>query len=770
MSTTALSVSQSPDPPDALATALRLLSSRLEGATVSLYAEQADGTLAQAGASAAGPDLSALAESLRGPLPMRLDLTGAVEDLATAVGISTRSAVRGALLAASPAETAPTDWEPILRDGATLVGALLDAQRPDPARDHARLLCDVATLPGSFDDRLGGALERLTAMLDLDAAVLARVENGTWVPVAVHDPSETLVPYHPVPLSGTYCAMTVLSDGPIGVADGRTAGADRPASYIGAPLLVGGRCVGTLCAMGTQPHAPFSEDERGLIDALARWAGSAMSGRQAAVRLAEREATLATFFDAVPLGMGTLDLVAGLEPESDDLRIGTLNTQAVGLFGGMGADLAGRLASDLGSPPVEIARWASACRRALATRAPSSFEFVADGPSGPLAFAATVVVLDPDLQRFSFVVEDVTAARRAQERLRQLDRQIAAVVANAPVTLFTATADGTVVSVRGADLLGANALPGASLLTLYGGSPEAIDAVHRVLCGQPAQWTAHLNGRTIETYAVPDTEGIAGLHGVVVDVSDRERSLQSAAELQRVEASASEARHALLSHVTYELRSPLSAVLGYADLLDPTAPPDEIAEVRDVVARAGRRMLSALDELGALALVDAGRVTVAAVPVQPDQMLDQVVEAHRVPAAARRIDVAVEHALPEGPVLLDPALFERILRSLIGGAIAATSEGRIDIRLATDGGFLVLNLRAEPSRTSDGIGVLAGDLVRRMVSVMDGTVEEVYGDMWRWTVRLPYRPVPMVDLSASATADLDVLGEALVMAVPPPTG
>ena len=50
-----------------------------------------------------------------------------------------------------------------------------------------------------------------------------------------------------------------------------------------------------------------------------------------------------------------------------------------------------------------------------------------------------------------------------------------------------------------------------------------------------------------------------------------------------------EARRELLKHLDREIRSPLTSILGYADLIGADASPEDLCEVRGVIERAGDR-------------------------------------------------------------------------------------------------------------------------------------------------------------------------------------
>ena len=735
---------------------LRLIAERLAVPAALLFAAGPGGALRTASAVGTWGDdahaLRAFAETLTGGPPRSggvLDLDGAVDGVRFAAGARLGDD-EGALLVIAPDDRAPDDdWNRAFADSAQLALGLL---RSTASSAGTRALHEVAVHPGSFDERLALALRRLAAALGLDAAAFARTDDQQWHAQAVFDPSERLVPTQPLPLRETFCAFTVQSDGPFAVPDARASPIplSAPGAYLGAPVFVGGRCAGTLSAVARAPRPrPFGDDDRALVEALARWVGSALGGRETARRLAAREADLSAFFDAAPMGMGIACLV---DTEAGaDLQIVTVNAAAAALVGSEPALLEGRRASDVPLRGHVAADWRDACRRVLDTGRPVRVESVVDGRDGRHTLTTTVApIADREGARFTVVVEDTTESRRAADRAREREAQIEALVSQAPVALFAADRAGRLSMSRGRalDLLGLSlerAL-GRPVADVFGQTPEAARAVEAALAGRDGAWAVQAGGRTFRIQLRPRRDAAdqpAGLIGVALDTAgwptrDAPGSAGPAA------------RSALLKHLDREIRSPLTSILGYADLLSERTPPDEVAEVRDVIGRSGERLLAALDDLLDLTLLDDDDLAVHPSPVHAGLVVAGVAEENRAAAEARRLSLNLWCTLPEGPVLIDGRLFERVVRHLVGGAVAAATGTRVDVSLRPDGPD-AMELSVLGSAPDDSVGI-GPDLVRRLVRTMGGTSQTVDGPAGGWTVRLPRHRVPVVELAPAEPA------------------
>ncbi|WP_412070289.1 histidine kinase dimerization/phospho-acceptor domain-containing protein [Rubrivirga sp. IMCC43871] len=542
------------------------------------------------------------------------DLTDAIEGARFAAGARLGDG-EGALVVLAPDPREPDDdWNAAFAESAQAALALV---RTAPGgTDPGRLLHEVSIYPGPFDARLALALERMAGALGLDAAVLAWTDEGAWAPHATFDPSGALVPVGPVPLAETFCAVTTQSDGPFGVEDAaeNTLGVAGPACYLGAPVFVGGRCAGTLSALSGRPRRRgFTGAERSLVESLARWAGSAIEGRRTAIALQEREADLAAFFDAAPMGMGVARL---LDADVEFVRV---NAAGAAALGSTSEALAGRLGSETSLASRLGAQWLRACREALAEGPARRFDLDVDGPGRPRTLRTTVSHIADAADgtpRFAFVVEDAT-------------------------------------------------------------DPDALAAA---------------------------------------------------------------SRDSLLKDIDREIRSPLTSILGYADLLDEHSSPDELAQVRDVISRAGERLLVVLDDL---ALLSDGDLVGHPAPTDVVAIVAAAAAASRPAAEARRVSLNLWCTLPDEPLLLDGALFERAVRILVGGAVAS-SDRVVDVRLWAEADRIELSVAGGAPGETPG---LHGGHLPRIAKALGGLATPLDGGVG-WRLNLPRRTVPVVDLGS----------------------
>ncbi|WP_151476310.1 sensor histidine kinase [Streptomyces albicerus] len=224
-------------------------------------------------------------------------------------------------------------------------------------------------------------------------------------------------------------------------------------------------------------------------------------------------------------------------------------------------------------------------------------------------------------------------------------------------------------------------------------------------------------------------------------------------------------RKAMVSDIAHELRTPLTNIRGWLEvtrdgIVDPD--PDLLASLHEEAMVLQR----VIDDLQDLAAADAGTLRLHREPVRADELLEQVVAAHRVGAEAAGVHLVT--AVDGTPWLdADPVRMRQALGNLVSNAIRHTpadgtitlsargEEGQVLFEVADTGsGIAAEDLpsvfdrfwRAEKSRSrrtgGSGLGLA---IVRQLVTAHGGTVtvtsEPGVGSVF--TLRLPDAPSPV---------------------------
>ncbi|MEM0962085.1 MAG: PAS domain S-box protein [Bacteroidota bacterium] len=138
-------------------------------------------------------------------------------------------------------------------------------------------------------------------------------------------------------------------------------------------------------------------------------------------------------------------------------------------------------------------------------------------------------------------------------------------------------------------------------------------------------------------------------------------------------------KSAFLSNMSHEVRTPLTGILGYADLLSEEL--DGVhAEFVDHIVRSGHRLLDTLSGVLDLARLEAGEVEPASKIVALSPMLQSVLEPYATTAREKglRFDMELDPAVG---AVADPSLLEKVIERIADNAVKFTDSGGVLVTL-----------------------------------------------------------------------------------------
>ncbi|WP_315722682.1 MULTISPECIES: ATP-binding protein [unclassified Bradyrhizobium] len=165
-------------------------------------------------------------------------------------------------------------------------------------------------------------------------------------------------------------------------------------------------------------------------------------------------------------------------------------------------------------------------------------------------------------------------------------------------------------------------------------------------------------------------------------IQEIEAHKRTDAELQRakeVAESANLAKSRYVVGLSHELRSPLNAISGYAQLLeqDTSLTPKPRDQVR-VVRRSADHLSGLIDGILDISKIEAGRLYLSRDEVRLSEFLDQLVGMFRLQAAAKGVDFVFKRpAVLPLVVYADEKRLRQILINLLSNAIKFTQVGSV---------------------------------------------------------------------------------------------
>jgi PAS domain S-box-containing protein len=182
-------------------------------------------------------------------------------------------------------------------------------------------------------------------------------------------------------------------------------------------------------------------------------------------------------------------------------------------------------------------------------------------------------------------------------------------------------------------------------------------------------------------------------NGMLMSLSDITLIEEKEAELVESKKSADMANQAksdFLANMSHEIRTPMNAVLGFTELLRRGQVRDdkEARKHLNTIHSNGKHLLELINDILDLSKVEAGRLEVEKISVQPHRIIAEVVQVLQVKATEKGIALKfVCNGLVPPVVQTDPARLRQVITNLVGNAIKFTEHGQVSIvqRMVNDG-------------------------------------------------------------------------------------
>lgn len=166
------------------------------------------------------------------------------------------------------------------------------------------------------------------------------------------------------------------------------------------------------------------------------------------------------------------------------------------------------------------------------------------------------------------------------------------------------------------------------------------------------------------------------LNAFIRDITEHKRAEAAVRQAKEEAEQANRAKSEFLSRMSHDLRTPLNAVLGFAQLLSADALSEPHRECVGQIIKGGRHLLDLINEVLDIARIESGQLSLSPEPVDAHDIVRHSVELVTPLAAQRNITLTVEDSTaPRCSVLADRQRLSQILLNLLSNAVKYNRSG-----------------------------------------------------------------------------------------------
>ena len=189
--------------------------------------------------------------------------------------------------------------------------------------------------------------------------------------------------------------------------------------------------------------------------------------------------------------------------------------------------------------------------------------------------------------------------------------------------------------------------------------------------------------------------------GAMTDVTAEYHAVSRLRNAKLIAEKANEAKSKFLASMSHEMRTPLSAIMGFVELMLREETDDETRkEFLCVIKRNGEHLLRIMEDVLDLSKIQAGKMSIKKERVDTSNLLKEVCDLFKRSAGKKNINFRTEiSANVPSFVYSDNGRLKQIILNMVGNAIKFTEKGHVRLRLNYSAPQLIIQV------DDSGIGI-----------------------------------------------------------------
>jgi two-component system sensor histidine kinase/response regulator len=217
---------------------------------------------------------------------------------------------------------------------------------------------------------------------------------------------------------------------------------------------------------------------------------------------------------------------------------------------------------------------------------------------------------------------------------------------------------------------------GAPKIRFYAGAPLITSDGH-------ALGTLCVQGPVPRTLSPEQNSGLRALSRQVVAQLELRRSLSELALAHTAALEAARSRTQILTNMSREVRTPVSGVIGMADLLLDTALNREQSEYVEAIRQSGDQLLMIINDILDFSTIDAGKLAFETLDFELGDLVESTLELMAEKAKSKGLELlGLQHHTVFANLRGDAKRLRQILTNVLDNGIKFTKQGDVILRVS----------------------------------------------------------------------------------------
>lgn len=294
------------------------------------------------------------------------------------------------------------------------------------------------------------------------------------------------------------------------------------------------------------------------------------------------------------------------------------------------------------------------------------------------------------------IVEDITERKQAELLLKQSEECYRALFETANDGICIMSPEGRIISAnkRLLDMAGMKKVQYGHHISEYNVfSPESLVLIEKNLKArlagaeiEPYELVLHPKKGEIKNVEITanmlrDAENkVIGEVVFIRDITRQKKAERTILQAKESAETANKAKTAFLHNMSHELRSPMTSILGFTNLLLDSAQSSENKEQLEIIKNSSNYLLKLINDLLDLSRIEAGKITVENKETNIIDSFNKIYQRYRAVAKNKNIklNLIIDKNLPQY-IIADRTKIEQIINNLLDNSFKFTEKGTVEI-------------------------------------------------------------------------------------------